>query len=345
MRFYPIVPIYIIAPLATIAIALLVICLAKKKQRNKKNIRRIAMLLLMTIILTRPVFIGAQAQSEYNNLNFFFVVDATTSMSARDVNGGNRYTKVAKDIYDIVKEFPGSRYSVTVEDSLIYTAVPMTTSMDFISSIWNEKSASDSSFGLVSPKLMSRSNGTNLNELLDYSEKRVVDYAKKYPNRKNIYFFMSDGENSLGNTITGYSSLRLVIDGGAVLGYGSKDGSPMYDVGNAYRSVDKCISPIISRSTFELDENGCIVSRLNEKILNNIADILSIDYYHRETGGVPSALINKINALMSYSVADESADSFADTYWLFGMILIALLLWDFRDVLDSVMREREYKHA
>ena len=345
MRFYPIVPIYIIAPLAITAIVLLVICLAKKKQRNKKNIRRIVMLLLMAIILTRPVFIGAQAQSEYNNLNFFFVVDATTSMSAKDINGGRRYIKVAKDIYDIVKEFPGSRYSVIVEDTLIYTAVPMTTSMDFITSIWNEKYTDDNSFGLVSPKKMERSNGTNLNELLDYSEKRVVNYAKKYPTRKNILFFMSDGENSLGNTISGYSSLRSVVDGGAVLGYGSKDGGAIYDIGNEYRSANKCITTILKRSNIEIDENYCIVSRLNETVLTNIASILSIDYYHRETGGIPSALINNINALMSYSTADESADSFADTYWLFGMILIALLLWDFRDVLDSVMREREYKHA
>ena len=60
---------------------------------------------------------------------------------------------------------------------------------------------------------------------------------------------------------------------------------------------------------------------------------------------IRSEVLDNINSLISYSSSDESAVAANDIYWIFSIILIGLLLWDFREVLDNVMREREFKHA
>ncbi|MBO4855530.1 hypothetical protein J5500_03965 [Candidatus Saccharibacteria bacterium] len=303
------------------------------------------MLLLLSLILARPVFMGAQAQSEYNNLNFFFVVDATNSMSAADVEGEPRYVKVAKDIKALVEKYPGSRYSLIIEDSVVYTAVPMSTNADFIENVWGsskDNGTATASKGLVAPKSVSSSNGSDLKSLIDYSQKQVQSYAKKYATRKNLYFFMSDGENTQGSTITGLTSLRNSIQGGAIFGYGSTNGAVVSETGN---NSSSCVKYFGSKGTIEVDNKNCVLSKINESILQDMAKDLSLQYYHRTSGDIPSEVTSSIDKIMSYTASDESADSYGDTYWFFSMILIVLLLWDFREVMDSVMREREFKHA
>lgn len=351
MRFYPVVPLYVLVPFIAIIIALLILCTAKKKLRKKKNIRRIIMLALIAIILARPVFMDGSSKNEINNLNLFFVVDATNSMSVTDVEGSSRYVKAAKDVYDIVKALPGSRYSVIIQDSVAYVAVPMSTSTDFVSSIWNDKAPTDAKAGkgLFTPKTISRGSGTDLNSLLSLANEKIHSYKKSFPTRKNILFFLSDGENTEGNTIDSLSTLRNDIDGGAVFGYGStKGGFILNNDSGAKSPYVKYDGKDLSVETTDedgCDGKNCVISKIHENILKSIADRSGIEYYHREKGGIPSSIIDAIKDVTKYDTDDESTSTFRDIYWIFSMILIVLLLWDFREVLDSVMREKEFKHA
>lgn len=347
MRIYPIIPIFFIAPLLIVAVALFVLCMVKKKLRVKKNMRRISMLVLMCIILLRPVFIGGRSQSEINNLNLYFVVDATYSMKAEDIGGKARYVKVAKDIHEIVKAFPGSKYSVIVEDNAIYTAVPMSTSTDFISSVWYEELGdTNRDKSLISPKKPDYSIGTDLNLLLNHTGEMVNRYKKKEPGRKNIIIFMSDGED-FGDGISRQETLRKNLDGGAVFGYGSENGTTIKDEGSYYGRImyKGTDSSIETEPCNETGFGQCVITKINEDNLKKIASNLDINYYHRENGDVPSEVINGIKKLEEFTDTSEISDSFIDIYWVFSMILLGLLLWDFREVLDNVIREREFKHA
>ena len=348
MRFYPLVPLFVLLPVAAVAIALLVYCICRPKMRKRKNIRRISMLILMSLILARPVFMNGQAQSELNNLNIYFVVDATNSMSAKDVEGKGRYVKVSKDIYEIAKAFPGSRYSVLIEDYKVYTAVPSTTSLEFLNSIWSEDEDFDSANNIVAPKAITYSQGTDLETLLEKADEQIKSYSKRYPTRNNVFFFMSDGENTAGNTVSGHASLKNNISTGAVFGYGTTEGGKVINNGRGTGKVEdddskNCLMRVYD--TLHETRDYCIISSLNETSLKKIADSLDLQYYHRESGGVPREVLDKVSSLISYSSSDESANSTTDIYWVFSIILIGLLLWDFREVLDNVMREKEFKHA
>lgn len=352
MRFYPLVPLYVLVPFIAITIGLLILCVSRKKTRKKKNIRRIIMLGLVAIILARPVFLDGKARNESNNLNIYFVVDATNSMGVTDVEGSPRYVKAAKDIYDITKALLGSRYSVIIQDTASYVAVPISTSTDFVSSIWNEKNADNpakAGKGLLTPKSIDRSKGTDFNSLLSLTYDKVHAYKKSFPARKNIVFFMSDGENTDGNTIDSLGMLRNDIDGGAVFGYGSVKGGLVLnnssDAKSPYAKYDGKDMSVETTSDYGCDGSNCIVSKINENILKSIADRLGVKYYHREKGDIPGAVIDTIREVAQYEDEDESSSTYRDIYWIFSMILIVLLLWDFREVLDNVMREKEFKHA
>jgi Ca-activated chloride channel family protein len=351
MRFYPILPIYVVVPVVAIALGLLILFCARKKLRKKKNIRRAVMLLIMAAILARPVFLDGHSMNEMNNLNFYFVVDATNSMSVQDVNGKARYLGVAKDIYDIISSFPGSRYSVIIEDSVVYTAVPMTTSLDFVSSIWSDDMAKGdikSAKSLVAPKSSDYSSGSDLNSLLDWTSEKVRAYQKNNSARTNIVFFMSDGENNISSVVNSQSKLRGAIEDGAVFGYGSEDGGYIIANGSSdkheieYTGYDTSIE---TSATNCRSGDHCVISKIREDTLQRIAKELDLNYYHREGDGIPREVIDSITEKINYSASDESSDSYRDIYWIFSMILIILLIWDFREVLESVLKEREFKHA
>ena len=348
MRFYPLVPLFVLLPIAAIALVLLVFCLSRPKMRKRKNIRRAIMLILMSLVLARPAFLSGQAKSELNNLNIYFVVDATNSMSARDVEGNGRYVKVAKDIYEITKAFPGSRYSVIIEDNKVYTAVPSSTSTEFLSSIWSEDKTFQSSSSMVAPKAINYSHGSDLEILLAKADEQIRDYVKRYPTRSNVFFFMSDGENITGNTVNSHATLKNNIATGAVFGYGTAEGEKVINNGWGTSEIDEdnpknCLMRVFD--TTHKTRDYCVISSLDETSLNKIASNLDLKYYHRESGKVPEEVIKNINSLITYSSSDESSSAKTDIYWIFSIILIGLLLWDFREVLDNVMRERGYKNA
>ena len=316
--------------------------------RKRKNIRRAIMLILMALVLARPAFLNGQAKSELNNLNIYFVVDATNSMSARDVEGRGRYVKVAKDIHEITKAFPGSRYSVIIEDNKVYTAVPSSTSTEFLSSIWSDEKSFDVSSSMVAPKAINYSHGSDLEKLLEKADEQIRSYVKRYPTRSNIFFFMSDGENTAGDTVNSHTTLKNNIAAGAIFGYGTTEGEKVIDNGAGTSKVDEenarnCLMRV-SDNTYK-KRDFCIVSSIDETSLNKIANNLGLKYYHRENGGIPKEVVDNIKQLITYSASDESSSAKTDIYWIFSIILIGLLLWDFREVLDNVMRERGYKNA
>ncbi len=345
MRLHPMMPIYIIAPIIILALCLLVACLVKKKWRKTKNFRRIAMMLLISLVLLRPVFLGGLAEKKTNNLNIFFVVDATNSMNTRDVENRERYKKVDSDIQEIARHFIGAKYSIIIEDSIIYTALPLTTNLD----------ALNSTSVVVKPKSETTSTGSNLSELISHAGKRVSEQKKYRKNRVNIVFFMGDGENNTGDAIRIESSFKNSVSSGAVLGYGSVDGGIIPSVEQlgkqSFSSPNStCIgyignNPSVEKKTTS-DNRSCVVSKINETNLKKIATGLGINYYHRESGDVPDALYDSIDEEITYTDLNEDATSYIDTYWVLGMGIVILMLWEFYEILNNILLERNsQRHA
>ncbi len=318
--------------IATVAVALLVICLLKKRLRKHRNFRRIAMLAILALILARPAFFGGTSELQTNNLAIYFVVDMTSSMVVEDQNAGSkyRYEQAKDDLKNIANEFPGSQFSVIALDTSIYTAIPMSYNADSV----------NSAIESVSPKTTKNGIGTDLSSLLEHTTKHISSFSKDNPNLSIIVFFLSDGEDNSGRQLSIDSSLASLVDGGAVFGYGSENGGKIHTIEtNSWPLIvsDDCLR-------HSINDKSCVVSTINELNLQRIAKSLNVNYYLRDSNNLPMDAINKIKKQIQYS-GSKSTDDYIDCYWVLAIILLALLLWDFYDSFNKILAERSSKHA
>lgn len=337
MRFFPIIPLVILIIYVAIVVGVLIVCLINKKWRKRNNFRRIAMLGIIALILARPAFPNGANESQTNNLTIFFVVDMSNSMVVKDQNGGKkyRYEQVTEDINSIINAFPGSRYSIITLDTGIYTAMPISTNTDAA------RSAADN----LMPKYSYYGIGTNLNNLLNYSVNRISNYSKHNPELLNALFVFSDGEDTSDEVVSISGSFKKSVSGGAVFGYGSKEGDVIkkIDIEKGRTIVsDDCIKYF--GSVYRRDSKYCVISQMNEDILTRISTSLGVNYYHRESNKIPDEIINDIRKEIKYS-GSESTDGYIDIYWILAIILLGLLIWDFYDSLNRLLLERTMKHA
>ncbi len=335
MRIDPLIPLPIVIVVLTGFVGLFIACIFFKKWRKKKNIMRTAIGVMMGLILLRPMLTGGINVKQMNNLNLFFVVDSTASMSAKDVENGNkkRYEQVREDIKEIAKKFSGSRYSVIVEDNSIFTAMPLSSNADML----------DSALYSIKPRDYFYSHGTNLSDLITFANERITKYNRDNPERTSIIFLFSDGEDTNDESLSIIASINSAASGGAVFGYGTEEGATMEEERVSITSTPTNQSSETKRCI--TSGASCALSRIDEDKLNKIANSLKVGYYNRTDGGdIPSELINKISASITYE-DDVAYAGTTDLYWIFSSIILILLIIDFRDILIRILKEREIKHA
>ena len=334
MTFNPTLPFYILCALLAIAVVAFSMCLVKNEYRKIRNIRRIAIVMLLLIAMLRPGIGGGVAERDLSNLNLFFVVDNTGSMAAKDMKDASkyRYEVAAEDIQKIVELFPGAKYSIIALDYNVYQAMPLI----------DDASTAISYARSLSPKTSTSSADSDLSSLLASASERIRAYNNRYPDRKSLLFFLSDGENSNGTTITVPSELSENIVGGAVIGYGTTNGVHIGVISYSYDSKKL----VISDTTFikEQTQSGWKdhISQLNSAGLTAVADSLSISYYPRSSSDDKfNDVKNFASEAAIYHHSDKKADVSQELYWLFIIVAIALLLWDFSSILDSLLLERK----
>ncbi len=333
MKVMPIIPIWAVIGLTIIAAVLLIFCIIKKKYRTIDNFRRIGMLILIIIIIFRPVIRGGTSEAQLTNINVYFIVDVTNSMAVKDCDNGakRRYEKVAEDIKEIAKQFPGAQYSIFAQDISTYIALPLSTNSDTLFSYANA----------IIPKSEYYSSGSNLSALFELAAENISTYKKGHPDRVNVLFVLSDGEETrTSNDIVSAKSLQKLIGAGAVLGYGTKNGGKVPSV-SSYRDFED--DSYFSEDYYVSDPSGGYhVSRINEKVLNDYANALGIKYYNRTEGEIDKTLGDEVMK-NAKSESVESVDSYIELYWIVCLALLGLMLWDFYVVFNKVLLERKAK--
>lgn len=335
----PILPIYILyIALAAIAGAI-VYCICKKPLRKAKNFRRLAILALIVFAMLRPGLANGSADRSLSNLNIFFVIDDTGSMAAKDMNNNSsyRYEVMAEDMEKIIGLFPGAKYAIISLDYNAYQAMPLVddadTALSYVHSLMPKESISSAD--------------SDLSSLLSLADQRIAKYAERaeqhkdtYGHRDSLLFFMSDGENANDASIKVPETLAQNIIGGAVIGYGSIAGTHIGEISTNYktRKVE------ISDTSFIKDPKTGIehISRLNETNLSNVSDTLGIQYYRRANSGDKfDKTSNFVSETAIYHRSDSKTNASNDFYWLFVLIAVILLLWDFYGIIESILLERK----
>ena len=325
MILNPILPIYIIALLAIFIVALSVFCIIKKKYRSVATLRRILVLVFLLITLLRPSLADGTVQQVSMDVTLFLIIDNSNSMYVEDVNGDTRMSALKKDALKIIKTFPGAHDSILALDKATYTLLPTTTDLN----------ATIVGVDTLDATSSQDSSGSNLNDLIVFAQEGIKQYNKKHPESQNIVVLMSDGETTTDSVdAISFSSFKAV-SAGLVLGYGSSEGGVApYFASYANRGVVK-----------ENQYCSSCISKINEDYLQKVASNYHFKYTH-SYGDIDTALINNLKDTAKSKIdtsSNKSAVSNTEFYWIFALIVLVLLLWEFASSFNVILSEYEVK--
>ncbi|MDR3152168.1 MAG: VWA domain-containing protein [Bifidobacteriaceae bacterium] len=290
-------------------------------------LRRAAILAFILLIIWGPSFqVGENLQPRAQS-NVLFVVDRTGSMNARDFSASKSRLDGAKsDMKKIISLYTDAQFGLITFDSVAQTQVPFTyDSMGVISYI-----------DAITPQITKYSQGSKI----DISVSEILAEFSQAKNAnaysKNYIYFLSDGENNVGNNssnpdLSVFQNLQGAVDGGAVIGYGSTQGAKIepYNLNSQSDKVGKNQNVEVSQFLKDPLTGQDAISKINFSVLENIAKIGNIQYIHSD---------GKIDIISFIApAASENSSIFKRALspvvrpivWPFEIIIAALVLWEF----------------
>lgn len=311
MIIYPIIPIWIMSIICVV----LVLIISIKGRRGWSLVRQIAIVVLMFVINIRPMVFSSNKKALSNDFDVTFVFDNTLSMLAEDYSGNQRRIDGAKkDCNYIMQELAGSNFSLIMFNNEARIAVPYTTDTNIISESLE-----------VSPDMTTLyARGTTLNVTKDLLNDTLKNRAEK-SNKKQIVFFISDGEITNGNKLDSFSNAGKYISNGAVLGYGTSNGGKMK--AKDYQSSKEGEKYVKDKTTDYPYSDA--VSVIDEDNLKQLAKDLNIDYIHMEKQSAINTKLKEIKNGIVNNVTEENKSSYVDIYYIFVIPLLILLVYEF----------------
>jgi Ca-activated chloride channel family protein len=297
------------------------------KQRRHNWYRRTVMVLVLMLMAFHPVMLGGVAEKGMTLLDVYFLVDTSPSVSAEDYDGNKtRLTGVQSDIKALVTQQAGARFSLMSFDSAGRIIMPLTT----------DASAIIAGSDVLQPGITYQSSGSSIDSGLDILKTQLENSKKSHPERKRIVYYMGDGEQTVDQSPKSFSPIKDLIDGGAVLGYGTTTGGKMmenfgYDP-TLYGGDPVGFIQYFDSQTFErLDA----LSRIDEPALRKIASEMGVTYHHRTKPDDGANLIKEIS-IEKIATDEYSKDSYVELYWIPAIFLVGLSIWELLGLLGEV---------
>lgn len=207
----------LVSPVVLVLFAVLWVALTLLTVRARAP-RRLALGALIGLILAGPSIPGEELEMT-SNVEIYLAVDRTGSMAAEDWEDGQpRLAGVARDIVELVDDTAGARYAILTWDSTARLELPVTT----------DSSAVDSFAQVLHQELAEFSAGSSLSRPADLLLATLADAAESRPENKRFLVVFTDGEETDPEDFSpAWAQIANLIDGGAVLGYGTEGGGPM----------------------------------------------------------------------------------------------------------------------
>lgn len=288
------------------------------------------LVLLLLLAACRPGLPGGTVETATTDLNVFFVVDTSSSIAAEDhvpgagqaggrqAAGGDpaggqtaavpRLDGVRDDILAIARELGGARYSLISFDSSAAVRMPLTT----------DTSALEAAVAVLGPEVTDYSQGSSVTAARAVLAERLASARDSHPERPRLVFYFGDGEQTSAAAPRPLGIDGSLVGGGAVLGYGTRDGGRMKE-----NSGD----PTRPAATYIQDPatGAAAVSRLDEDRLRDLARQLAVPYVHRAAGDAAAPMLQQATpgTLQRTAVA---LDGRTELYWApaFAAFLLAL---------------------
>lgn len=308
MILNPIIPVWIMI----LFLPLFWMCRSGEK---KQLIRQMIMICLVFLINLRPMILSDEAETLTNDLDVLFVIDTTISMVADDYdNGEPRLNGVKEDCLKIMEELEGAKFSIVSFDNSSEINIPYTRDMDIIRE----------SLDILTTPSTYYAKGSSMNIPIEDIETQL-ESSNKDADRARIIFFFSDGEITNEDSLDTleYNKLGDYISDGAVLGYGTTAGGEML-IKNKYSNNYEYLK---DTSTYP---SSNAISVIDEDTLKEIANCLDVDYLNvnNTKEGLDSKLAD-IKSGVRASINSIDKSSFDDTYFIFVVPLLGLLVYEF----------------
>ena len=320
MTLQPILPWWVMAPLIAATVLFLVWRLVQASRVSSAGTRRdwlfrSALVLLLLAAALRPGVPGGSSQAATADVNIFFVVDTSSSIAAEDYGDDlPRLEGVRQDIMAIAGELAGARFSLLTFDSNAVVRMPLTT----------DTTALDTSVSVLQPQVTAFSKGSSVTAAGTLLAERLRAARDSHPERPRLVYYLGDGEQTSAKAP---EPLRLdggLVDGGAVLGYGTADGGRMKEnTGQASRQ-DTGAGYIQDRSS---GMGKDALSVIDEGRLQGIAGQLGVPYVHRSAGDPVAPMMQPADpGELQQAPADGDVAGRVELYWLLatGAFLLAL---------------------
>ena len=288
----------------------------------------LAVLFVQVIEPARWTAVGTGTKMKTSsNLEVLFVVDGTISMVAQDYDGNRpRLEGVKEDCKTIIESLQGAKFSVISFDNDAQVLSPFSNNSDHAVNV----------IDAIAPMSELYARGSSLNTPRELMLQTLQMVKQGNEDHKVAVFFISDGEITDDSSLESYGELAPYIDGGAVLGYGTKKGGIMelkYEwEEESYILQDMSDYPWVDA-----------VSKIDERNLKKIAGDLQISYVNRNE----KESLQNILATLQKEIKVEAPDQNTDQeglveinnpenpwYWMF--LVVAGLL-----VLDAVLFVRK----
>lgn len=293
-------------------------------------VRRLAVIGMLTAIGLGPSVEERVSDALLTNAEVYFVIDRTGSMAAQDfgADGATRLSGVAADVDQLTRIIPAAQYSILAFDSQASRQLPLTSDARAVRS-WA---------ATMRQEVTSYSAGSAIDRPLEMLQQALERAAERNPQNVRLVFLFSDGENTRGSAsdpddIASYAPLAPVVDGGAVLGYGTPEGGQMLRYTGAGEPTEG--DWIIDARTQEP-----AVSKLDEAQLRQVAADLGITYQHRFDDSSLEPIIDGINLEEVASDGRRDAVVYRGVYWIGAVALAGLLAWEGWDLLRQVPGRR-----
>lgn len=307
MSLHPVIPWPLVVIIGLVLVGFTTWRLVADQRRRGRWGLRLATSLVMVIALLGPAVNGGIATQASSDVNVFFVVDTTTSSMARDhEDGRTRLEGYREDIAKIQEEMPGARFSLITFDYAARVTMPLTTDTNALQTAAENMTAENSLY----------SGGSSVTVAAEQLRTTLEGAQERTPERSRVVFYLGDGEQTASSEPAPFD-LGDLVDGGAVLGYGTDEGGRMATTrGDGSTGED-----------VEDAEGNPGVSVIDEEQLEGIADQFGVPYTHRDGGDIAPALAEADPGTTTDGEGAE-IEIYTSAVWVFAVLLVLLLAVD-----------------
>ncbi|MDR3106897.1 MAG: VWA domain-containing protein [Bifidobacteriaceae bacterium] len=274
--------------------------------------RRVTMVVLTGVAIWNPALGTEKVTQQAVDADVIVLVDTSPSLAAEDWAGDKpRLDGVKADLAAIATHHAGAHIAIITFDSAARLVMPLS----------SDPGAALAAAETLTPVAYWRASGSSIDAGLDLASDFLSRQARENPERARLIYYLGDGEQTRDEPAESFGELAELVDGGAVLGYGTAAGGKMLEHQESVLGEPLAPAEYIRGPDGEFGR-----SKIDEEALRRIASDLGVPYSHRSaTDPVESALWS--GELPERTLEEETSGS-RPLGFLAAIVIFGLLVWE-----------------